>query len=132
AHRALGVGDFGGAEAHAPEALALAEEVGGQGTAALARRDLGSAMGFTDPSAARGELARAAELALAAGDDRALVLSKQAMVLTYIFQGEHAQAARANEEVAALAERLGDPLPVAPRWLFVAPPAHFDRRVAPA
>ena len=44
-------------------------------------RDIGSAMAFTDPSAARGELARAADLARAAGDDRALLLSKQAMVL---------------------------------------------------
>src|SRR5262245_8847457 len=128
----LWVGDFAAAEAHATEALALAEEVGDQGTAALARRDLGSAMGFTNPSAARGELSRAAELARAAGDDRALVLSKQATVLTYIFQGEHAQAARANEEVAVLAERLGDPLQVARRWLFVALPAHVDGRFAEA
>ena len=128
----LWVGDFAAAEEYATEALALAEEVGDKRTAALARRDLGSAMSFTDPSAARGELARAAELALAAGDDRALVLSKQATVLSYLFQGEHAQANRANEEVAALAERLGDPLQIARRWLFVALPAHVDGRFAEA
>ena len=130
---ALWVGDFAAAEAYATEALALAEEVGDQGTAARARRDLGSAMSVHEPDARRErELARAAELAREAGDDWALVLAKQAMVLAYLFQGEHVQAARANEEVAALAERLGDPLQIARRWMFVALPAHIDGRFAEA
>ena len=47
-------------------------------------------------------------------------------------QGEHAQASRANEEVAALAERLGDPLQVARRWTWVVGPALFDGRFAEA
>ena len=42
------------------------------------------------------------------------------------------EAARANEEVAALAERLGDPLQVARRWLWVAVMAQFDGRFAEA
>ncbi len=54
------------------------------------------------------------------------------MVLTYLFQSEHALANRANEEVAALAERLGDPLQIARRWMFVALPAQFDGRFAEA
>ena len=58
---------------NATEALALAHELGDQRTAARARRDLGNAMAFTDPQAARAELGRAADLARAAGDDRTLV-----------------------------------------------------------
>ena len=73
---ALWMGDYEAAEAHATEALALAEEVGDQGTAARARRNLGNAMAFADPRAARGELARAAELAREAGDDWALVAAR--------------------------------------------------------
>ena len=129
---ALWVGEFGAAEAHATEALALADEVGDQRTAARARRDLGNAMAFTDPQAARAELGRAADLARAAGDDRTFVLAKQSTVLTYLYQGEHAQATRANEEVAALAERLGDPLQIARRWAWTATIAQFDGRFAEA
>jgi predicted ATPase/DNA-binding CsgD family transcriptional regulator len=129
---ALWVGEFGAADAHATEALALAEEVGDQRTAARARRDLGNAMAFTDPQAARAELGRAVELARAVGDDRTLVLAKQSTVLTYLYQGEHAQATRANEEVAALAERLGDPLQIARRWAWSAAMAQFDGRFAEA
>ncbi len=129
---ALWVGQFDAAEAHATEALALAEEVGDQGTAARARRDLGNALAFTNPPAARAELVRAVELARAAGDDRALVLAKQSAVLAYMFQGEHAQATSANEEVAALADRLGDPLQIARRWAWGAVMAQFDGRFAEA
>ena len=129
---ALWVGEFAAAEAYATEALALAEEVGDQRTAARARRDLGNAIAFTDPPAARAELARAADLARAAGDDRALVLAKQTTVLTHLYQGQHAHATRANEEVAALAERLGDPLQIARRWAWSAVMAQFDGRFAEA
>ena len=130
-HRDLG-GRVPTAEAHATEALALAEEVGDQGTAARARFELGSAVLFVNPRAGRAELARAAELARTAGDDWALVAAEQGTAMTYLYQGEHAEALRANEEVAALAERQGDPLQVARRWLWVAVPAQFDGRFAEA
>ena len=50
AYVAVWVGDFQASEAHATEALALAEEVGDQGTAARARCDVGSAVQFAEPS----------------------------------------------------------------------------------
>ena len=58
--------------------------------------------------------------------------AEQTTALTYLCQGEHAQATRANEEVAALAERLGDPLQVARRWAWAAVMAQFDGRFAEA
>ena len=45
--------------------------------------------------------------------------AKQLIARTYLLQSDHAQAARANDEVAALAERLGDPFHVARRWFIV-------------
>ena len=132
AYIAVWVGEFQAAEAHATEALALAEEVGDQGTAARARCELGNALLFLNPRAGRAELARAAELASAAGDDWALVSAEQATAFTYLYQGEHAESVRANEGVAALAERQGDPLQVARRWMYVAVPAQFDGRFVEA
>ena len=132
AYIAIWVGEFQAAEAHATEALALAEEVGDQGTAARARVDLGNALQFLKPRAGRAELTRAAELARTVGDDWALVAAKQATAFTYLYEGEHAEVGRANEEVAGLAERLGDPLQVARRWMYVAIPAQFDGRFAEA
>ena len=49
-----------------------------------------------------------------------------------MYQGEHAHAARANEEVAALAERQGDPFQRARRWLWVAWMSMHDGRLAEA
>jgi predicted ATPase/DNA-binding CsgD family transcriptional regulator len=120
------------AEAHAAEALGLAEEVGDRATAARARCQLGDALQFTNPRAARAELARAAELARVAGDEWALVAAKQLTATSYMFQAEHEQAARANDEVAALAERLGDPFQVARRWFYVAWIGHTDGRFSQA
>ena len=132
AYVAIWAGDFDAAQAHATEALALAEEVGDQGTASRARFELGSTLLFANPAVGRAELARARALARAAGDDWALVSAEQGTAMTFLYQGEHAEALRANEEVAALAERLGDPLQVARRWIWVAVPAQFDGRLAEA
>jgi predicted ATPase/DNA-binding CsgD family transcriptional regulator len=110
---AASAGEVEAAEAHATEALALADEVGDQGTAARARVQMGRTATRANPSAARSQLARAAELARAAGDDWALVDAQQFIADTYWQQGDHVRAAAANDEVAALAERLGDPLQVA-------------------
>jgi predicted ATPase/DNA-binding SARP family transcriptional activator len=132
AYLAIWTGQYEAAEAHATAALALAEEVGDVATAARARAELGDAGLYESPSAARTELARGAELAGLAGDDWALVTAKQCTSLTYIFQSDHAQAARANEQVAALAERLGDPFQVARRWCYPGVMAVADGRFAEA
>jgi predicted ATPase/DNA-binding CsgD family transcriptional regulator len=126
------MGDYKAAEAHATEALALADEVGDQGTAARARCHLGTALMFANPQAARAELARAAELARPAADDWALVTARQATACTYLFQADHAHLAGVNDEVAALAERIGDPFQVARRWLWACWAAMHDGRFAKA
>ncbi len=118
-------------EAHATEALALAEDAGDEATAARAHFDLGDAQLY-DQRAGRAQLERAAELAGAAGDDWALVSAKQEIAFTHLRQNDHAQCARANEEAAALAERVGDPFQVARRWIFVGWMAQIDGRFADA
>ena len=119
-------------EVYATEALALAEEVGDRATAARARCEVGSAVQFVNPRAGRAELA-ARGRAREGGRRRLGARGLRAADGPYLpVQGEHAEATRANEEVAALAERLGDPLQVARRWVWVAVPAHFDGRFAEA
>jgi predicted ATPase/DNA-binding CsgD family transcriptional regulator len=130
--RAVLAGDFKAAESHAGEALALAEQVGDLGTAARARCALGDSLLFRSPSAARTELARAAELAGTAGDDWPLVQARQVIALSYMLQDDHARTARANDDVAALAERLGSPYQVARRWFFIAWMAVTDGRLREA
>jgi predicted ATPase/DNA-binding CsgD family transcriptional regulator len=125
AYVAIWAGDFEPAERHATEALALANEVGDGGTSARARCQLGTALLFTNPRAARTELARAAELARTAGDDWALVTAGQITAATYVFQSDHVPGAHANDEIAALAERQGDPFQLARRWLWIATMAEF-------
>ena len=122
-------GRYEAAEAHTTEALALAEEVGDGQTAARARGGLGAALVWTNPPAARTALARAAELARAAGDDWALVHAKQVTAQTYIWEADHARAAAANDEVAELAERVGEPLNVARRWSWFGWMAVHDGRL---
>jgi predicted ATPase/DNA-binding CsgD family transcriptional regulator len=117
---ATNAGEFEAAESHATEALALAEEVGDQATAARSRCELGRALMWADPRAGRAELKRAAGLALAAGDDWALVEAQQSLAETFLFLQDHEHAAQASGEVAELAERLGDPLQLARRWFHVA------------
>jgi predicted ATPase len=116
---AVTAGAYEAAESYAREALALAEEIGDHATAARARGALGSALQFANPEGARTEYARSAELARAAGDAWSLVVAQQLIAFTYLLQNDHAHCARANDEVAALAERIGDPFHVARRWLLV-------------
>jgi predicted ATPase/DNA-binding CsgD family transcriptional regulator len=115
---AVTAGEHDAAKSHATEALALAEEVGDEIAAARARFVLGLAAQFADPRAGRAELERAAERARRADDDWLLVTAKQMIALSYMYQHDHAQAALANDEVAALAERLGDPFNVSRRWFY--------------
>ena len=125
-------GNYEAAEAHATQALALAEEVGDAGTAARARCQLGGAAALVKPAAARTELKRAVDLARAAGDDWAVVNAKQLIMTTYVFQSDHVRAAAAGDEVAAPAERIGDPFHVARRWLWPALMAQADGRLSEA
>jgi predicted ATPase/DNA-binding CsgD family transcriptional regulator len=128
AYVSLYAGEVEAAESHAREALALAEEVGERATAARARCYLGDAQAYWNPRAARSELSRAAELAREAGDQWALVEAVQLIALTYLLQADHVEAASANDQVAELAERLGDPFQVARRWLCVCWMAEVDGR----
>ena len=129
---AMSTGVTEAVEASATEALALAMEVGDLGTAARARCTLGSIGRWANPRHALAELRRAAELAREAGDDWALVSANQMLTTAYMFQSDHARSARANEEVAALADRLGDPLQVGRRWAYVGWMAATDGRFSEA
>jgi predicted ATPase/DNA-binding CsgD family transcriptional regulator len=125
-------GRFDAEGAHATEALALAEEVGDQGTAAWARGQLAGPVLFTNPAASRAELARAAELAREAGDDWWLVVVRVLIGQSYLLQGDHVRGAEIIDEFAAQSEAVGEPLQVAFRWLWIAWMAQFDGRLAKA
>jgi len=126
---AIWMGDYPAAAAHASESLALA----GDGlTTARARCHLGWAQLFADPRTARPELARAAELGRAVSDDRTVIMAKQFTASSHTFQFEHEPARRANDEVAALADRLGDPHLIAQRWTTAAWIAGHDGRLGEA
>lgn len=129
---AITAGDNDGAARHATAALALAEAVGDRRLAAYARVDLGVAKQFADPRAGRAELERAAELARAAHDEWAIALAGQGIALTFMYQHDHRGSARASDDVAALAERLGDPYHVSRRWFYAAWIALTDGRFAEA
>src|SRR5262249_4078059 len=92
----------------------------------------GAALLWAKPAGARAELARAAELAREADDDWALVNANQLLVQTYLLQCDHFNAAAANDEVAALAERVGDPVQVAVRWSWSSYMARIDGRTSEA
>jgi predicted ATPase/DNA-binding CsgD family transcriptional regulator len=132
AHLTTWAGDYRAAEAHATDALALADEAGEPATASRARSQLGVTRYFANPAAARSELLRAAELALAAHDDWALVSARQRLASTYLFESDHTRAARAIEEVASLAERLGDSVLVTRHWLYRGWIDAFDGRLVEA
>jgi predicted ATPase/DNA-binding CsgD family transcriptional regulator len=129
ANTAIATADYEAAEAYATEALALTED---NGIAARARCCVGWVRQEANPREGRSELTRAAELARAAGDDWALVWARQLIALSYFFQSDHEQCTRANDEVADLAERLGDPFQVGRRWLCVGLMAGTDGRFADA
>ena len=126
---AIATADYEAAEAHAMEALALTED---KEVAARARCCLGEVRQEANPREGRSELKRAADLARKSGDDWALVWAGQLIALSYYFQSDHEQCARANDEVADLAERLGDPFQVARRWVWVGWMAYTDGRFADA
>ncbi len=125
---AVWAGDFAAADAHATDALGLAEAAGDDTTAARARCQLGAALQFANPRASRAELARATALALRAGDDWAIGTARWLTVGTYMWQSDHACAARANAELAELARRQGDPMQVARHWLYAGWMACLDGR----
>jgi predicted ATPase/DNA-binding SARP family transcriptional activator len=129
---AVTTGDPEAASDLARAALALAEEMGDQSAASRARSTIGEATHFTDPPAGRSELTRAAELARAAGDDWAFVTAGLSTAFTFMYQQDHARAAETIDEVAAIAERLGDPHHLARRWFYLGWMALMDGRFAQA
>lgn len=129
---AIARGDFVAAEAHATEALALADRLGDTRAAARARSHIGFARLVASPGGARADLNRAAELARTAGDDWTFVAAKQWIACAYLFEFDHARAALANDEVAALAEHVGDPSHVGRRWLWGTWMAVYDGRLGEA
>ena len=129
---AVWAGEFAAADAHATEALGLAEQAGDDTTAARARCQLGAALQFADPRASRAELGRAAALARGARDDWALATAQWLTVGTYMWQSDHARAAHANQQLAELAIRQGDPLQIARYWLYVTWMACLDGRFSEA
>src|SRR4051794_31426919 len=129
---ATNAGAHAAAEAYATEALALADAAGDRATDPRLGLRFCAALQYVNPRSGRGELARGAELARESGDEWALVLARQGTALTHLFESDHAKAALANDEVAALAEGLGDPFLVAQRWLTAAVMAEHDGRFAEA
>ena len=129
---AVWAGEFAAADAYATEALGLAEQAGDDTTAARARCQLGAALQFADPRASRAELGRAAALARRARDDWALATAQWLTVGTHMWQSDHARAAHANQQLAELAIRQGDPLQIARYWLYVAWMACLDGRFSEA
>ena len=129
---AVWAGEFAAADAHATEALGLAEQAGDDTTAARARCQLGAALQFADPRASRAELGRAAALARGARDDWALATAQWLTVGTYMWQSDHERAAHANQQLAELAMRQGDPLQIARYWLHVTWMACLDGRFSEA
>src|SRR5262245_9776457 len=113
---AVQAGEYEASVGYATEALALAEEVGHTATAARARIELGGALQFPNPAAGRAEMARGAELARESGDDWAFVHAKGTIAGTYLWQSDWVRGAAANDEVAELAEKVGDSFHVAKRW----------------
>jgi predicted ATPase/DNA-binding CsgD family transcriptional regulator len=128
AYLAIWAGDQEAATEHATEALALADEADDLVTPARARCHLGTGMLYSDPKLGRIELRRAAELAEASGDDWALVTAEQLRAVSFFFQSEHRELARAMDDVAAPGERLADPFLVARRWVMPGLAAVHDAR----
>jgi predicted ATPase/DNA-binding CsgD family transcriptional regulator len=132
ASRCIGMGDPTAGQELATEALALADEAGDLSAAARARCVLGNALGFSRPAAGRAELARAAEVAQAAGDDLALIHSHLARAYGATLQNDSARARRYSDAVADVVERSGEPYDFARRWSFVGFAAAHDGRLEEA
>lgn len=130
--RLLGEFDPEAAAEPATDALALADQAGDRSAAARARCAIADALQFARPAAARAELDRAAELARAAGDDWALIQAHHVPAFGALLQSDHARVLRLGGAVAALNERVGDPVQVSRHWYFIGWAAVLDGRLEEA
>ena len=92
---------------HAQEALAIAQELGDDSTAARALDVLGTLTMFPDPVGAGPIQEQAIVLARAAGDDWCLIDATQILGYTYFLQDRHTDAAETLNSVYPLIERMG-------------------------
>lgn len=129
---ALASGELEATQAHAAEALALAEDAGDQGTAARALCGLGLAKAYADPAAGRPALKRAAELARAGGDGWALSNALEFVALSYLFQDDHAQVWACMADAAAVEGQGEDVTQVARRALALGSVLLLDGRLVEA
>ena len=106
AHVAIYSDDFETAMQRAPEALAMAEEVGDDWTTARALNTSGYAQLWFDPSGARETLTTSIELGRANGDDWAVADGLKMLSVTWFVQEDHQRLSTALEELGAVATRL--------------------------
>lgn len=113
-------GDLPAAFPAAQTALDAGEAVGDDSTAARALWLIGIATMWPDPSGSRPALERAGDLAVASGDDLALMHATQGLGMSYLLQDEHRQARPFHAEAFRLAERLGQQDALAWYWVALA------------
>ena len=118
--------DPDGAQRSATEALTLATD---GASAARARCVIGEVLHWSRPEAGRAELARAAALARAAGDDWAMIHANAVETFGAYLQGDHARMLGLSAEVAVPTRRLGDPSQLSRGWFFAGWAAVFDGRL---
>ena len=98
--------DFETAMQRAPEALAMAEEVGDDWTTARALNTSGYAQLWFDPAGARDTLATSVELGRASGDDWAVADGLKMLSVTWFVQDDHERMSGALEDLGEVATRL--------------------------
>jgi predicted ATPase/DNA-binding CsgD family transcriptional regulator len=108
--------DFIGSVKSAEEALAMAEEVGDDSTAARALDVLGLVELFRDPIRSRPLLERSRELAERAGDYWCWIDATMILGSTYWLAGEHETALELYDEALPLIERHGHREFLALQW----------------
>ena len=107
AHVAVYGEDLATVECRAPEALAMAEQVGDPWALGRALNINGLVQAFSDPEAARRVLKRSIELGRRTGDDWAVVDGWKMLTMTWIFQDDYDALAPALAEFRSVSERLG-------------------------
>jgi predicted ATPase/class 3 adenylate cyclase/DNA-binding CsgD family transcriptional regulator len=107
AHVAVYGEDLATLELRAPEALAMAEQVGDGWALGRALNINGLVQAFSEPEAARRILERSIELGRRTGDDWAVVDGWKMLTMTWIFQDDYDALAPALVEFRSVSERLG-------------------------
>jgi DNA-binding CsgD family transcriptional regulator len=107
AHVALYGEDLATLERRAPEALAMADQVGDAWALGRALNINGLVQAFSEPEAARSVLERSIELGRRTGDDWAVVDGWKMMTLSWMFQDDYDALAPALVEFRSVSEQLG-------------------------